>query len=163
MGTKYDKDPRFYANPLLEGSFALDTNREIALGRCKRYNTAFSRDAVGRAEPQIAQGVAKLLDKIDHYVQLEQPVNMTNALICLMIDEVTNYIFRESHGAFDAKDFKNDILVSVHYFTKFLQWQFYFPAAFRLLSWIILGLPTVFVDKWLQAFATQRDFLEVSQ
>ncbi|KAL8689302.1 MAG: hypothetical protein Q9218_005003, partial [Villophora microphyllina] len=111
MGTKYEKHRPFYANPAFPGAFFQDANRKTALPRRIMYAQEFNRDAVRCAEPRIAQCVAKFFRKLDHHAQTGRPANLTKGLMCLMVDNVMNFMYQKPYGALDANDFESDILV----------------------------------------------------
>ena len=161
IGSKYDKHAPFYSNPALSGGFSLEPNRKTALPRRAIYAQEFNRDAVRRAEPRIAHCVSKFIDKLDCYAQTGRPVNMTDALMCLMVDGVTNFMYQEPYGALDADNFKSNILVPVHDFTKMTQWPGYFPRVFGLVFNMTSKLPVWVLERWFKGFVTQKDCLEV--
>ncbi|KAI4088327.1 MAG: hypothetical protein L6R37_008220, partial [Teloschistes peruensis] len=106
MGSKYYKHPPFYANAAIAGSFFNDTNRKTALPRRSLYAQEFNRDSVRRAEPRVVQCLTKFLEKLEKYAETGQPVNMTDGLVCLMVDGVMNFMYQEPYGALDAENFE---------------------------------------------------------
>ncbi|KAL8664828.1 MAG: hypothetical protein Q9202_002690 [Teloschistes flavicans] len=162
MGSNYYKYPPFYANAALAGSFFTDTNRKTALPRRNLYAQEFNRDSVRRAEPRVVQGVTKFMEKLDQYAETGKPVNMTNGLMCLMIDGVMNFMYQEPYGALDAENFQSELLVPVHDFSKMMQWPTYFPRLFGLVFGATEKLPKPVLEKFLKGFVTQKDCLNVS-
>ncbi|KAI4253322.1 MAG: hypothetical protein LQ352_003762 [Teloschistes flavicans] len=161
MGSKYYKYPPFYANAALTGSFFTDTNRKTALPRRSLYAQEFNRDSVRRAEPRVVQCVTKFMEKLDQYAVTGKPVNMTNGLMCLMIDGVTNFMYQEPYGALDAENFQSELLVPVHDFSKMMQWPTYFPRLFGLVFGATEKLPKRVLEKFLKGFVTQKDCLDM--
>ncbi|KAL8776611.1 MAG: hypothetical protein Q9194_003042 [Teloschistes cf. exilis] len=79
-----------------------------------------------------------------------------------MIDGVMNFMYQEPYGALDAENFKSDILVPVHDFSKMMQWPTYLPRLFGLVFGATDELPKWVLERFLKGFVTQRDCLDVS-
>ncbi|KAL8662067.1 MAG: hypothetical protein Q9202_005041 [Teloschistes flavicans] len=163
MGTKYYKHAPFYTQPAVKDSFVFDPYRKTYLPRRTLYAQEFNRDATRRAEPRIAQCVAKFLQKLDRYSQSGRPANLTNGFLCLMVDGVTQYIYQEPYGSLDADDFNSDILVLAHDFTEMMQWPLYLPRLCAFLFTSVEKLPLWVQDRWLNGMAAQKRLSNVSE
>ncbi|KAL8640149.1 MAG: hypothetical protein Q9228_002900 [Teloschistes exilis] len=78
-----------------------------------------------------------------------------------MIDGVMNFMYQEPYGALDAENFKSDILVPVHDFSKMMQWPTYLPRLFGLVFGATDELPKWVLERFLKGFVTQRDCLDM--
>ena len=162
IGSKFEKDPQFYANPGMEGSFFHDANRETALPRKSMMAPNFNREAVRRAESRVAQILAKFLEKLNAYAQSGKPLDLTRGSMCLFADGVMNYAFRKPYGALDAENFKSELLVPVIDFARMMQWPVYFPRLFGAVFGATEILPTWILERYFRGILTQKACIQVS-
>ncbi|KAL8651919.1 MAG: hypothetical protein Q9210_002988 [Variospora velana] len=161
IGSKYDKDSQFYANPAIEGAFFEDPNRKTALPRRHLLAPGFSREAVRHAEPRIAECIGKFLEKLSGYAVKSNAVNLTRGCMCLTADTTMNYIFQKPYGALDAGDFQSELLVPIIDFSRMQQWPIYFPKSFGGIFQATGYLPTWMLDRWFKGILTQQHCLQM--
>lgn len=161
IGSKFDKDPQFYVNPGMEGSFFLLTSRETALPRKNMISPHFNREAVRRAETHIAEIIAKFLDKLNLYAQSGKTLDLTRGSMCLFADGVMNYVFQKPYGALDAEDFRSELLVPVIDFARMMQWPVYFPRLFGAVFKATEILPSWILEKYFKGILTQTACIQM--
>ncbi|KAI4145298.1 MAG: hypothetical protein LQ341_002430 [Variospora aurantia] len=161
IGSKYEKDSQFYANPAIKGSFFEDSNRKTALPRRHLLAPGFSREAVRHAELRITESVDKFLEKLSGYAVKSTAVNLTRGCMCLAADTTMNYVFRRPYGALDAEDFQSELLVPIIDFSRMQQWPIYFPKSLGAIFQATGYLPTWMLDRWFKGILTQQHCLQM--
>ncbi|KAI4235778.1 MAG: hypothetical protein L6R40_006373 [Gallowayella cf. fulva] len=155
--SKFEKYPPFYANPPMQGSLLTDVTRETAIPHRNMFAPSFKREAIRRAEPRVAQCVVKFLDKLD---LKKGPINLTNALMCLMADSVMTFAYQQNFGALDTEDFQINLVIPIVDTAETLQWLIYFPS----FSAAIFKLPEVLPDwalqRWFKTVTNQSKCLQ---
>ena len=161
VGSKFDKDGKFYSNPAIAGAFFEDSRLKTALPCRNMLAPGFTREAVRRSESRITYCLEKFLGKLSEYAQTGGPVDLTTGFMCLAADTTMNFIFQKPYGALDADNFQSELLVPVIDFSRMQQWPFYFPRLFGAVFKVTDILPTWMLKRWLKGILTQQGCLEV--
>ncbi|MCJ1458009.1 hypothetical protein MMC28_008378 [Mycoblastus sanguinarius] len=153
IGTKFDKDTNFYANPSLNGSFFNIPDTRTALARRSLFSSSFSMEAIRNAEPLIMEVIDKFFG-ILHGAALEaKVVDLEMGFRCLTSDSIMTFMFQNPLGVLDAPDFQAPFISAIEEFSQTTQWPIYFPKIFSVIFQTTEILPSKFIEKYLEPLA----------
>ena len=162
IGTKFDKDTNFYANPSLNGSFFNIPDTRTALARRSLFSSSFSMEAIRNAEPLIMEVIDKFFG-ILHGAALEaKVVDLEMGFRCLTSDSIMTFMFQNPLGVLDAPDFQAPFISAIEEFSQTTQWPIYFPKIFSVIFQTTEILPSKFIEKYLEPLALTQWLTSVS-
>lgn len=116
IGTKFDRDTLFYANPATPGACFTIADTESATARKSMYSLTFSKETIRRAEPSIDGTIAKFVNILHRAAQEAKVVDHTMGFRCLTADGTMNYIYQDLLGVLDAPDFQAPFIWAMEIF-----------------------------------------------
>ncbi|KAJ5170217.1 Cytochrome P450 [Penicillium coprophilum] len=116
VGTKFDKERRFYDHPLGEGSHFNMPDLKSSKSRREMFAPFLSKAAVARGEPLIHATVMKFIEILSEYGNDNRVVNLTRGYHSLTTDLIMNYGWQRAIGALDFPDFAYPPVAYMNYF-----------------------------------------------
>ena len=161
-GTKFDKYPAFYTNPIANGSMFTIPDLKRAKARKDMYQSSFSKAAIQRVESLIQGQVTKFLDIMKEAASDHKVLDLTLGYRCLTADVIMNYCYQKPMGALDAPDFQFPLMLAWQDFLPFSLWPVYFPATVNSIFDFMMTLPSAVIKKSMPPIAAANAILSVS-
>lgn len=146
-GTKFDKDPLYYSNPIAKNSIFTQAELKLAKPRKDMYQSSFSKAAIQRVESLIQGQIVKFLDILKQAAADDKVVNLSYGYRCLTSDVIMNYCYQKPFGAIESPDFEDPLMLALHDFLPLSLWPVYMPVTFNAIYDFSAALPSSIVKK----------------
>ncbi|KZV96245.1 cytochrome P450 [Exidia glandulosa HHB12029] len=112
LGTRFTKDPSFYAAMHQPECSLTMMDRREAKTRRDVLAPLFSRKAVLQLETVVSEKVDKLVTRVLSYAASGKPVDLHRAYHSAALDVVLDYCFARHHNVLDADDFSHWLVLA---------------------------------------------------
>ncbi|KAK4609352.1 Cytochrome P450 monooxygenase aflU [Fulvia fulva] len=148
--TRFDKDPSFYANPAVDGSFFQIPSAKDAKPLRDMFLPHFSKAKVDKLEPLVHEKLDFFLKKLEAE---QDSVQLDTAYSALTGDTAMHWTYQESFGLMEAPGFRHKMLLDMDEMSYIMPPLWYFHRALGVFMALIASLPKSIKRKYFPAVA----------
>ena len=160
-GSKFEKDPILYSQPVLDPSFLHTTDIREAKSHKDLFQPYFSRAAVQKLEATIHENLRKFLSRLDEAADLSKTVDLSLGYKCLAADTVMKYCYDRPFGAVDSPDFGFPMIADLEGFMINISTGWYFGTIVNNIARVAQALPRSWI-KSVKPLAASFEIHDVS-
>jgi hypothetical protein len=161
VGTDFDKDGAFYANPMVKLSLLCILGTGEAKKRKDAFNPFFSKAAIRRVEFLCHAKLSQLLNLLEKAAENSTVVDIYRGFRCLTADVIMDYSYQRDFEALSAKDFRCDLIDAFDDLTTTAQVGTYFRRTYAAMDWVANKLPKSILARVLPPMLAVVEFVEV--